>query len=79
MAAMAVSFCGYECPDLADCGISANWRFRPFAAADGWPLWRQMFRRVVVSRRRPRTKQTEHFVHGVDDDPRLVQLNLVTW
>ena len=31
-----------------------------------------------VSRLRTRVKQTEHFVHGVDDRLRLVQLNVVT-
>ena len=37
-----------------------------------------MFQRIIVSRLRPRTKQTEHLVHGVDNDPRWAQLNLVT-
>jgi hypothetical protein len=32
----------------------------------------------IVSRLRPSMKLAEHFVHGVDDRLRLIQLNLVT-
>jgi hypothetical protein len=40
--------------------------------------WGTCFDCGVVSRLRPRVKQTEHLVDGVNNRLRLVQLNLVT-
>jgi hypothetical protein len=49
---------------------------RPLPVGQQWRLpWRS---EQIVSRRRPGVELAEHFVHGVDDRLRLIQLNRVT-
>jgi hypothetical protein len=60
----------------ADSGGSVTAYSRPLPVSQQWQLPRQPAQ--IVSRLRPGVKLAEHFVHGVDDRLRLIQLNRVT-